>query len=600
LFNQIFRWLDLNNKPLRVRVVVFIMALVLLAFGLAFIPTALQGQFYLKQEFLKRGHSLAKNFALTMLAPLTNQNAKAITLLSEKLLLEPEIRWIGIYNNANELLYYHAPETLSSQTLDRVFEQDWLPIEKERLVQNEPIIAYQVICYANKVVLAGAQSEATSALWFDSAAKDNSLSSAGNPEPSMLNPSGLSPPEERLGKIRLGFSLTAIQKRQRSILLLWFFLLLLALALCSWLAIFFSGDVFGTIRNMGDWMEEFSKRDGDLTRRLTIQTQDEFGKLAKNFNLFLENLQGIIGESRQLVQRMNSALEDIAATSEELNTSSDSINENVQAFTHDFQKQEQETVVALTHMREVVETLISVTQRAEHATRIFEEVMEFSQQGQDIVQETIVKIDGISDNMSIIETRFKNLTISLEKISNFVETIQGIAAQTELLSLNAAIEAARAGDAGRGFAVVASEVGKLAEDAGVASEQISNIISLIQREMQSTSQATRFGAQSVQEGKEAVHQAKESLKKIFNKTNQAATISVENSEHMQRQSEVLQTMMERIRTIQAMGKQNFSTAQTMAASVEEQTASLEQITTAIQELSEDSVNLRDKIIKFKI
>jgi methyl-accepting chemotaxis protein len=379
-----------------------------------------------------------------------------------------------------------------------------------------------------------------------------------------------------------------------------FFVFLAGLGLSLLAVNYFKRLVLSPINNLASLMRDIASRKADLTRRLEAKREDELGELSKWFNNFMENVQRVVANTLGLIDQMSTSLEELSSTAQELNATADEINSTVQTFTHDLQKQEEETTATTTSIDRVANTLLDITRKAEGSTKTFEETKEVSRHGGETVQQSVQKINGIAQSMDVIEERMRHLSSSLADIAGFVETIQGIASQTNLLSLNAAIEAARAGDTGRGFSVVAEEVRKLAENAANASQQIQSLISQIQTETRETMDATRQGTQAVQSGRDTIHEAGISLEEIMKTANQSATVSVKISIELNLQTDALKEMMKRVRKVQTLGNSNFTAAQTMAASVEEQTASLEQITTSIQRLAEDALKVKDLVVEFKV
>jgi len=404
----------------------------------------------------------------------------------------------------------------------------------------------------------------------------------------------------RLGTVHIGMSMQSLGNIQNKIVMQMLLIFLISLGLSLWVGNYLSRFILEPIRTVVLVMQDIATGKGDLTRRLDINRDDEIGELSRWFNSFVESVRAIVHSTVELIDQMTSSLEELSSTAQELNATADEINSTVQSFTHDLQKQEEETGVTTSTIDRVAGSLLDITREAEDASRIFEETQNVSRLGGETVQQSVAKINDIADSMGTIDERMKHLGGSLADIASFVETIQGIASQTNLLSLNAAIEAARAGEAGRGFSVVAEEVRKLAENAANASQEIQTLITQIQTETRETADATRKGSQAVQSGRDTIHQAGSSLDEIMRTANKSATVSSEISKSLVQQSNILKEMMQRVRNVQTLGKNNFTAAQTMAASVEEQTASLEQITTAIQHLAEDALRVKDLVVEFTV
>ncbi len=238
--------------------------------------------------------------------------------------------------------------------------------------------------------------------------------------------------------------------------------------------------------------------DGDLTKRIDIKSKDEFGELAAHVNSFIENVQIIIKEVKDATNEVASGNNELAATMEELSTTFDS-----QA------KQISDMVLSMDTVRDISN---ETSQALDTNMDILEGAAVKTQSGAD-------QLNGVQQDMMTI----KNETVSLEaviseladssnQIGEILSVINDIANQTNLLALNAAIEAARAGEAGRGFAVVADEVRKLAERTQHATGKIESIIGSLQQKSNLASVEMTKSVESVQAGVDNIGETNEGFK----------------------------------------------------------------------------------------
>ncbi|QOR37777.1 HAMP domain-containing protein [Billgrantia diversa] len=202
------------------------------------------------------------------------------------------------------------------------------------------------------------------------------------------------------------------------------------------------------IRRTAEAMRDIAKGQGDLTRRLKVESRDEIGELASQFNAFVSRMQDTLRDVRRSTASVNQAAEEIAQGSDELATRTEQAAANLQ-----------ETSAS---MEEITATVNHSTESAEQANQL-------------VVATSQVARDGESA-MQRVERTMADIDASSSRIAEIVSLIDGIAFQTNILALNASVEAARAGEHGRGFAVVAQEVRTLASRSGEAAKEIRALI----------------------------------------------------------------------------------------------------------------------------
>ncbi len=239
---------------------------------------------------------------------------------------------------------------------------------------------------------------------------------------------------------------------------------------------------------------------GNLTHEVLVHTTDEIGEMAQSFNKMIVNLRKIVGE-------INNATDHLASSSEELSATSDDLSKGASQLTS-------QTEQVVTAMTEVSQTIMDMAKNATSAADASRSASATATKGKHSVDMTADDMIKIAHTVQQAASTIEELGRSSAQIGEIVAVINGIADQTNLLALNAAIEAARAGEQGRGFAVVADEVRKLAERTGQATKDIAHRIQSIQQAAAESVDAMKKGSDEVDKGVALAKEASSSLDTI--------------------------------------------------------------------------------------
>ncbi|MGF1721275.1 methyl-accepting chemotaxis protein [Vibrio kyushuensis] len=255
------------------------------------------------------------------------------------------------------------------------------------------------------------------------------------------------------------------------------------------------------IREVVVRLDDIASGEGDLTQRLDVKSQDEIGQLAQGFNLFLEKLQLTI---KEVVQTTNEVAETtIQAKEAAMATRSSS------------ESQFKEVDLVATASEEMTQTASLVVQNAETAVQAATDANKAAESGQQVIESSQHEMSALVDKMTQAVPIVEELAKNNANITAILTVIEGISEQTNLLALNAAIEAARAGEQGRGFAVVADEVRNLASRTQASVGEIREVIDKVQRGTQDVVEAIQEGNQLAHDSSNQVNTAVSELSHIF-------------------------------------------------------------------------------------
>ena len=335
---------------------------------------------------------------------------------------------------------------------------------------------------------------------------------------------------------------------------------------------FASLSIVKPIRQVVERLNDIASGEGDLTQRLEVKSQDEIGQLSQGFNLFLDKLQHTIKEVIQTTEQ-------VASTTSQAKASASSTRESSES-------QFKEVDLVATAAEEMTQTAGLVVQNAEAAVDAACEANRSARQGQQVIELSAGEMRKLVERMSSAVPIVEELAKNNGNITEILSVIEGISEQTNLLALNAAIEAARAGEQGRGFAVVADEVRNLASRTQSSVGEIRAVIDKVHAGTQDVVEAIQEGNILANDTALHVQNAVEDLGSIFT--------SIEEISDMN--SQIVRAAEEQ-QSVSGEVNQSVVNIRDLSAKILEQAAASEQVGSEIDQLSQQQQKL---VNQFKV
>ncbi|TKI66904.1 methyl-accepting chemotaxis protein [Lysinibacillus mangiferihumi] len=341
--------------------------------------------------------------------------------------------------------------------------------------------------------------------------------------------------------------------------------------------------------------------EGDLSGEdINVKTNDEIGVLADSFNEMKRKLHSIINNVAANVEQTTAAAEQLAASTDQVAISSNEVANRIEVTSEGANQSAMTGRESATAMDETAHGV----QRIAEATQLLNskalDTQVIANEGGKTLQTAENQMAVIQQSSHETNERIKQLSAQSTEIEKIIKVITDITEQTNLLALNAAIEAARAGEHGKGFAVVADEVRKLAEESKASAHQIVDLTTSIQQETNAVEKAVSVTVQNVEEGVTFIQNAQVSfdtiMKAIQEITSQIEEVSASTEEISASTEEVAASVNEMASAATTAAEQS----EMIAAAVEEQTATIQEINAVAKSLSEGAMTVQEEINKFKI
>lgn len=290
---------------------------------------------------------------------------------------------------------------------------------------------------------------------------------------------------------------------------------------------------------------------GDLTGRVPVTTADELGQISQSFNRFLDQLNNMLGQTANAAQSVAASAEELSANGAQVAGAS--------------KEQSSQSLQTASAVEEMSATANEMARNAKVMATTAQNLTGTAHKGGEVVANSITGMQTVAQTMDSSAEKINQLGQRSQEIGEIIRVIEDIAEQTNLLALNAAIEAARAGEQGRGFAVVADEVRKLAERTGKATKEIALVIETVLAGTEDAVKSMQAGTTEVQSGMNLVNEAGARLSEIVDGVQQVTDMVQQMAASIEEQTRTTEQIAGGVQSVAGLSQQNESNVQQVAS-----------------------------------
>ena len=384
----------------------------------------------------------------------------------------------------------------------------------------------------------------------------------------------------------------------RSIQLITYMMVLIALVIAVIMCIYLSGTLSRGVTEITKPLDRVSQ--GDFTVAVVQKRKDEFGQIARSLSHMLANMRALILEMQGVMGTLQDASEQVGDSTQRLTRSSDEILGAIEEIDRGVSLQAEDAQDCVVQINELSEQIRTVYEYTDEISKISEDANRTISEGMEVIDELSEKSRATVEITGAIQRDILSLNDQTRAIGNFAGVIDEIASQTNLLSLNASIEAARAGDAGRGFAVVAEEIRKLADQSLNAAKQIGEIVKKIQNQTGQTVDAVHHAGDIVTSQSDSLEKTQDAFHKVNDRVRMMADNLSQMTAGMAKIEESKKEAVNAIMNISAVSEQTSANSVQVDGIAKQQKEYVSELRKTVEQLEEKARQMEEAVSQLKV
>jgi methyl-accepting chemotaxis protein len=338
---------------------------------------------------------------------------------------------------------------------------------------------------------------------------------------------------------------------------------------------------------------------GDLSKRMQPSQRNEaMGEIAQEFNAMIAELEQTVQQLKDFANEVATSSEEVTASAEEVRSASQQVTRSIQEISEGAERQNDSLQSVSREMSGLSTTVEEIASLSNEVADLAERTAKTGRRGREAAQEAIAGMNQIETESEEAVEQITDLEDEMNQIDELIEFITDVADQTNMLALNANIEAARSSDSGEGFAVVANEVKELAEETKEAAEDIEQRLERIQGQTEDTVDSVKTTGTRIAENTESVRNAVEALDEIAGYAQETNTGVQEISAATEEQAASTEEVVAMVDEAATISERTSSEAENVAAAAEEQTTAMTEVSDSASELSQQASRLSEALDRF--